>query len=173
MVRELDGVEGFLTPWIVTCTESPAAIAAPGFREQVIVSPDGGLQVPMPLVPVVVSLTKEANTEPRPVPGGNTKVIMLELDSPPLIEVVNVTTYLVCARAAADGEEFFTEGLLTDDEETERAGPASSISSAPRADTAAIQRQRPAPPRPRRVSVAFTSPVLLPSGPQHPPDSCL
>jgi hypothetical protein len=89
-----DGVEGLVTPLIVTRTESPAAIDAPGFRGQVIVSPDGGLQAPRPLVPVVVSSTEEAETDPRPVPDGNTRLIALpaRFDSPPVVEVANVTT---------------------------------------------------------------------------------
>src|SRR5947209_510224 len=140
MVREPDGVEGLVTPWSVIRTASPPAIDVPGFRKQLIVSPDAGVQEPRPLAPVVASSTEEADTDPRPVPDGNIKAIRLfaAFDSPPLFEVVNLTTYTVRAPAAADGEELFTEGSPTDVEEAERAGPASTTSSAPRAATAAI-----------------------------------
>lgn len=168
-VSEADGVVGLVTPLSVTRTESPAAIELPVFKKQVIVSPDGGLQAPRPLAPVVVSSTEEVNTDPRPVPDGNTNVISLPLDSEPLPEVVNVTTYTVRAPPAADGEELTTWTALTDDGAAERAGPITT-SIAPSTDAATIQRQRRALPRPRRVSVAFTSPVF-PSGPQRSPNS--
>src|SRR5947199_277439 len=93
-VSEPDGVDGLTTPSSVTRTESPAAIESPVNKKQVIVSPDGELQAPTPLAPVVVSSTEEANTDPRPVPAGNTKLISLPAatDSPPVLEVVNLTT---------------------------------------------------------------------------------
>ena len=112
MVRELDGVEGLITPLIVTRTESPAAIELPPYKKQVIVSPEGTLHAPTPLDAVVVSSTEEVDTDPRPVPDGNTNVITLPaaFDSPPVAEVVNATTYTVFAPAAADGDEFATVG---------------------------------------------------------------
>ena len=116
MVSEEDGVEGLVTPLIVTRTESPAAIELPEFKKHVIVSPEGLLQAPRPLAPVVVSSTEEVNTDPRPVPAGNTNVIRLPaaFDSGPFLEVVNVTTYTVCAPAAADGEELFAATVVID-----------------------------------------------------------
>ena len=112
MVSEEDAVEGFVTPLIVTRTESPAAIVLPKFKTQVIASPDGGWQKPTPLTPVVVSSTEEPDTDPSPVPDGNTNVIPLPaaFDSPPVFEAVNVTTYTVFAPATADGEELLTVG---------------------------------------------------------------
>src|SRR5438270_759658 len=173
MVREPDGVEGLVTPLIVTRTESPAGIDLPESRKQVIASPDGGRQAPMPLAPVVVSSTEEADTDPMPVPEGNTKVTRLPapFESPPPFEVVNLTTYTVRAPAAADGAELSTVTLLTNDEEAERADPASATSSTARTDTAAIRRQRLALPCRRRVWVPLTSPALRPSGSQHSPNS--